>query len=137
MKRLYETIQTRAKDLNDNFDFTEGMNNLFSSNFQGIRDIAELPLEPETSEWSEISGEGRTSLNRTFLFDRHKHLMYFVTEILKESNYMAHHPTLVVLSDRVDVELYTHDINDVSALDLKLADFIDEIYNDIKFIVEF
>ena len=137
MKSLYETIQARAKDLNSDFDFTAGMNNLFSSNFQGVRDIADLPLEPETSEWAEISGEGRTSLNRTFLFDRHKHLVYFVTEILKESGRLVHHPTLVVLSDRVEVELFTHDINDVSALDLKLSEFIDEIYNDIKFIVEF
>jgi pterin-4a-carbinolamine dehydratase len=47
------------------------------------------------------------------------------------------HPHLEVSKDNVKVILYTHDINDVSELDLKLAKFIDEIYDDVKFIEEF
>jgi len=50
---------------------------------------------------------------------------------------MQHHPALIITSETVQVELYTHDINEVSELDLKLARFIDEIYDDVKFIQEF
>ena len=137
MSRLFERINESSQALKEDYNFSSGMKSLFSNSFQGVRDIADLPLEPKQSEWTEISGEGRTSLNRSFFFDRHSHLRYFVSEVLKESESMNHHPVLVVASDRVDVELYTHDINDISSLDLKLSNFIDEIYSDVKFIVEF
>jgi 4a-hydroxytetrahydrobiopterin dehydratase len=113
------------------------MSKLFSSDFQGIRDIPELPIEAKTTEWEEVSDFGKTTLQRTFSFERHKHLRFFVNEILKTADEMHHHPELVVNSETVQVELYTHDINEVSELDLKLARFIDEIYEDVKFIQEF
>jgi len=137
MKNLYSCIQERARLTKENFDFTSGMSKLFSSDFQGIRDIPELPIEARTTEWEEVSDFGKTSLQRTFSFERHKHLRFFVNEILKTSDEMHHHPSLVINSETVQVELYTHDINEVSELDLKLARFIDEIYDDVKFIQEF
>ena len=137
MKSLYSCMQERARLTKENFDFTSGLSKLFSSDFQGIRDIPELPIEPKTTEWEEVSSYEKTSLQRTFSFDRHKHLRFFVSEILKTSEEMQHHPILFVTSDTVQVELYTHDINEVSELDLKMARFIDEIYDDIKFIQEF
>lgn len=137
MTNLYSCIQSRARLTKENFDFTSGMSKLFSSDFQGIRDIPELPIEAKTTEWEEFSDFEKTSLRRTFSFERHKHLRFFVNEILKTSEEMQHHPSLFVASETVQVELYTHDINEVSELDLKLAKFIDEIYDDVKFIQEF
>ena len=137
MKNIYSGIQERAKLTKENFDFTSGMSKLFSSNFQGIRDIPDLPIEASTTEWEEVSDFKKTSLRRTFSFERHKHLRFFVNEILKTSEEMQHHPALIITSETVQVELYTHDINEVSELDLKLARFIDEIYDDVKFIQEF
>ena len=50
---------------------------------------------------------------------------------------MNHHPILTIKEKSVEVELYTLDINDISEQDLKLAKFIDEIYDDCRFIQEF
>lgn len=137
MKNLYETINNRAKDLKEDFDFTSNMNSLFSKSFQSVRDIHILPVEPEKAEWEEHADFGKVSLNRTFAFERHKHLRFFVSEVLKESDKLMHHPTLQVRKDSVHVELYTHDINDISKQDLNLSKLIDEIYEDVRFIEEF
>jgi len=137
MRSLYEVINTKASVVKENFDFASGMNKLFSSEFQGIRDIPEVPIEPQTTPWEEVTEYARTYLKRTFIFDRDKHVRFFVNEILKTSEEIMHHPTLIVERMKVRVELYTHDINEVSEQDLKMAKFIDEIYDDVKFIQEF
>lgn len=137
MKSLYEVMNVNSSLKKENFDFTAGMNKLFSSDFQGIRDIPELPIDAETTSWQEVSDHSKTSLVRTFCFKRDKHARFFVNEILKKSEEMMHHPTLTIERMKVFVDLCTHDINEVSELDLKLAKFIDEIYEDIKFIQEF
>ena len=137
MKSLFEVINNQRKIIKENDDFSANMNRLFSADFQGIRDIPELPIEATTTEWEEVSDFYKTSLNRTFTFDRDKHLRFFVNEILKTAEETMHHPALSIERLKVQVELYTHDINEVSEQDLKMAKFIDEIFDDIKFIQEF
>ena len=137
MKSLFEVINNQRKIIKENDDFSANMNRLFSADFQGIRDIPELPIEATTTEWEEVSDFYKTSLVRTFTFDRDKHLRFFVNEILKTAEEMMHHPRLSIEKMKVQVELYTYDINEVSEQDLKMAKFIDEIFDDIKFIQEF
>jgi len=137
MKSLFEVINNKRKIIKENDDFSVSMNRLFSADFQGIRDIPELPIEATTTEWEEVSDFYKTSLVRTFTFDRDKHLRFFVNEILKTAEETMHYPLLNIEKSRVQVELYTHDINEVSEQDLKMAKFIDEIFDDIKFIQEF
>ena len=137
MKSLYEVINIKAESVKENFDFTAGMNKLFSSDFQGVRDIPDLPIDAESTSWEEVSDYSKTSIVRSFAFERDKHTRFFVNEILKTSEEMMHHPLMTVERLKVTVELYTHDINEVSEQDLKLAKFIDEIYDDVKFIQDF
>ena len=137
MKNLYERIHERTQVLKEDFDFTEGMSSLFSNNFQSVRDFKPLPVEADRSEWQQDSNFNRTALTRVFSFDSHKHLRFFVSETLKESDRMNHHPILIIKESSVEVELFTLDINDVSEQDLNLAKFIDEIYDDVRFIQEF
>ena len=137
MKSLIEQVRKNSCNLKEDFDFSSGMKNLFNSSYQGVRDIPEMPIEATQSDWEEITDYSKTYLSRDFYFEKHKHLRYFVSEVLKESDEMMHHPTLEVGSDHVKVNLYTHDINNVSDLDLNLSRFVDEIYDDVKFIQEF
>jgi pterin-4a-carbinolamine dehydratase len=136
MRSLYEVINLKAKTVKEDYDFSSDMNRLFSADFQGIRDIPELPIEAATTEWEEVSDFYKTSLVRTFSFDRDKHLRFFVNEILKTAEETMHHPRLNIEKLKVEVSLYTYDINEVSEQDLKMAKFIDEIFEDIKFIQE-
>ena len=45
-----------------------------------------------------------------------------------------HHPKIVIDVDVVTIELTTHEMGDVSDRDLDLARYIDEVYQDVKFI---
>ena len=63
-----------------------------------------------------------------------KHLIYFLNESIKKSNDLNHHPKLTIMHNEVTVEAYTHDLNDVSELDLDLTRFMDEIYEDIVYL---
>tara|TARA_X000001382_G_scaffold84586_1_gene59886 strand:+ start:4792 stop:5205 length:414 start_codon:yes stop_codon:yes gene_type:complete len=137
MRSLYEVMNKKANIVKENDNFLSDMQSLFTDKFQGIRNIPELPVEASKSEWEEVSDFYKTVLSKRFSFEKHKHLRYFVLEALKESDIMMHHPLLEVGSDYVKVELYTHNINEISEMDLKLAKFIDEVYEDIKFIQEF
>ena len=60
--------------------------------------------------------------------------MYFINEVLNESNRMDHSPKMTIESLDVELVLYTHDINDITESDIKLSKIIDEIYHDIFFI---
>lgn len=137
MNELYERIYKSAESIKEDAGFSRNMNSLFSQRALGAMDIAEVPIAPKKIEWEENSDYTKTTLTRSFAFDSGKHLRFFVNEILKESDRMQHHPELRISGMEVEVELYTHDINDISEADLKLAKFVDEIYDDVKFIQEF
>lgn len=134
---LLNRVLTNSKSLNENLEFVNGMNKLFSSGFQGIRDIPQLPIEPTSSQWEEIEDFNKRSLKRSFEFKNQKHIRYFINEILRVSSEYFHDPIINISAKIVEIELYTHDINDISEQDLKIAKFIDEIYDDVKFIQEF
>lgn len=137
MKNLHRQIKERANIMKENHDFSSNMTSLFSKSVSATRDIIDLPISAEKSDWEEVDDYEKTSLSKVFQFKRHKHLRFFVNEVLKESDRMMHHPLLTVNSDSIKVELFTHDFNDVSESDIKLAKHIDEIFEDIKFIQEF
>ena len=114
-------------------DFKFNFNNLTRP--QSLEeDILELPIEPEQSKWEKVDLDSHTFINRTFKFMKQEHLLFFVNELVKKSNVVSHHPAIIIEHDKVSVELYTHDINDVTQLDLDMAKFADEIYGDILFI---
>lgn len=137
MGNIYQQIYEKSKLIKENIDFNTGINNLFSSEFQGIRDIPDVPIQAVQKEWEEIETYDKNYINRMFSFEKYKHLMFFVNEVLNISNEMMHHPELNIFDLNVDINLFTHDINDVSELDIKLSKIIDEIYEDIRFIQEF
>ena len=97
-------------------------------------DIEEIPIKPDDPTWETVSSHDKTFITKKFVFHANKHLMYFLNETITKSEYMQHHPKLIVEGNIIVAEIYTHDINDVSGLDLELARHMDEIYSDIVFI---
>tara|TARA_B100000700_G_scaffold322947_1_gene425622 strand:+ start:1324 stop:1710 length:387 start_codon:yes stop_codon:yes gene_type:complete len=97
--------------------------------------VLEMPIDPEQSSWSNVSTYEKNSLQKVFRFTNVKHVRYFVDEILKESDRIFHHPKLVIEGLTVEVELCTHDINDVSALDVQLSKFADEVFGEISIVL--
>lgn len=116
--------------------------NMFENLNQFLRgsqsqDFVEVPISVDASTWEQVDHNHHTCLSKIFYFTTPKHLRYFLNEALKESERMFHHPKLVIQDKEVYVELYTHDINDVSHLDIELSKFMDEIFSEIQIITEF
>ena len=102
-----------------------------------VADIEEVPLSAEDPSWDTVYDHTRTYLRKVFYFDMTKHLIYFLNETIKKSEELHHHPKMIVDHNEIIVESFTHDVNEVTELDLELTAYIDEIYEDIVFISRF
>jgi pterin-4a-carbinolamine dehydratase len=96
-----------------------------------IPDIS-LPVPVESTDWLTLSEPER--LYRKFNFLKTSHVIYFVSEVLKYQKVEQHSSKITILELEVEIETYTHDINSVTELDIKLARFCDEVYRDTRFL---
>jgi len=90
-----------------------------------------LPVIPQTSEWETL--DNPTRLSRIFIFDKTSKMKYFINEMLSYQDKIMHHSTMTVSQNSIMVQAYTHDIENVTELDIKLSKFADEIYHDTRF----
>lgn len=74
--------------------------------------------------WSEV--EGRDAITRTFQFKTFNQAFGFMTRVALTAERMNHHPEWLNVYSRVEVTLATHDAGGVTALDVKLAGFMDK-----------
>lgn len=74
--------------------------------------------------WSEV--EGRDAITRTFQFKTFNQAFGFMTRVALTAEKMNHHPEWFNVYNRVDVTLATHDAGGVTALDAKLAAFMNK-----------
>lgn len=81
--------------------------------------IAQVP------EWRKV--DGRDAIAKRFQFSDFKHAFAFMTQVALKAEQMDHHPEWANVYNRVDVTLTTHDADGVTALDVKLAKYCDEI----------
>lgn len=95
----------------------------------------DLPVNVISSDWETNEDiNGTTLIEKSFKFKSCNHLLYFINDILKKSDQINHHPKITINANIVDIELTTHELNDVSDRDLEMAKYIDEVYQDVKFI---
>lgn len=81
--------------------------------------IAQVP------EWQAVPG--RDAIHKRFMFADFKHAFAFMTQVALKAEQMDHHPEWANVYNRVDVTLTTHDAGGVTALDVALAKYCDEI----------
>jgi 4a-hydroxytetrahydrobiopterin dehydratase len=94
----------------------------------------EVPLVAQETKWENISDRDTNYLKRTFKLTSSNHILYFVSELIKKSDKVQHHPTITIDHLEIKIILYTKELNDVSDLDIDMAKYIDELYQDVRFI---
>lgn len=99
------------------------------SNFP--EDINTLPISPESSDWATL--DGPTRLSKSFEFEDLKSLKYFINELISYQELKNHYALVKIDGYNVIIETYTHDMNNITNLDISLAKFCDEIYEDTRF----
>lgn len=79
----------------------------------------------ELPDWSRAEGQ-REAIARTFRFKDFNAAFGFMSRVALLAEKMDHHPEWSNVYDRVEVLLTTHDAGGVTALDVKMARFMDE-----------
>jgi 4a-hydroxytetrahydrobiopterin dehydratase len=75
--------------------------------------------------WTAV--EGRDAIAKSFEFADFSAAFGFMARVALKAEKMDHHPEWSNVYNKVDVVLSTHDAKGVTALDVKLAKFMDEI----------
>ncbi|WP_174299666.1 4a-hydroxytetrahydrobiopterin dehydratase [Caulobacter sp. S45] len=78
----------------------------------------------ELQDWR--AAEGRDALAKSFRFKDFNAAFGFMTRVALLAETLDHHPEWSNVYNRVEVVLTTHDADGVTALDLKMARFMDE-----------
>lgn len=71
--------------------------------------------------------DGRDAIFKSFKFADFKAAFAFMTRAALKAEQMDHHPEWFNVYARVDITLATHDAGGVTALDVELARYLDEI----------
>ena len=92
------------------------------------------PIDPKISAWQQITKNSIEMMYRSYSFQNTKLLMYFLDEVYHIANGLNHHPVLTIDNLKVDVELYTRDINQITHADTILSEKINQIVEEINII---
>ena len=78
------------------------------------------------SGWTVKAGD-RDAIEKSFKFADFKTAFGFMSSCALKAEQMDHHPEWFNVYNRVEVTLTTHDANGVTALDVELATFMDDL----------
>lgn len=93
-------------------------------------DTRSLPVMARAgSKW--FTKESPERLCRTFEFKSRSEARAFINELLDHEDSCMHHGEIKVQGSNVTVEVFTHDLNSVTALDKEYANEAEAIYNDV------
>jgi pterin-4a-carbinolamine dehydratase len=90
-----------------------------------------IPVEAHQTSWRIVESPNR--LMKTFEFDDYVGFKVFLDELLTYQEEVGHHGKLTIQNgNEVIVEVYTHDVDDVTEIDQEYALMADAIYEDAK-----
>jgi pterin-4a-carbinolamine dehydratase len=92
-----------------------------------------VPITPEQSNWHILDDGSGEYMSRDYVFGRAKPLMYFLAQIISHQEKINHHSRITIDELEVNLVLQTKDIMDVTELDIELAEFCDEIYEETRY----
>lgn len=125
---LLENIIFKSQKIN--FDMSKSLNenlSIVSSN------VINVPVKPKAGTWEEINN----SLFCNFSFNNISHIIYFVSQILEKAKSIRHMPDIQIQDSNVSIYLQTKDLQQITETDILFSKFINDIYEDIKFIRDF
>ena len=99
---------------------------------QSLTPLVESSHTKFAGKWQKVDSPER--LVKDFVFDSRAALLQFVTETLAFEDKAGHHGKITIESTTVRIEIYTHDIDEVTELDYEYAKYVDDIALDVEVI---
>lgn len=75
--------------------------------------------------------EKNNTLSITYKLSSFMEVMSFANLVSDRSEKIDHHPKIIIDYDTIVFELTTHSVDGLTSLDIRLANFIHETYNEI------
>jgi len=92
-----------------------------------------LPIHARESRWARENNPPR--LVRVYDFENIDQLMFFVSTFLNFTKKLDHHPQITIAGgEKVQIETYTHQVNEVTEQDLRIAKMADHLYKDATYV---
>lgn len=111
------------------FSVTAASNKKMANKLNGEeRDTSLKPLL--ASGWSMV--DARDAIHKEFLFSNFNQAFGFMSRVALMAEKMDHHPEWFNVYNKVQVTLSSHDVNGLSARDVKLATFMDKASTSFK-----
>lgn len=88
------------------------------------------PVEPRRDKWHVEQEPER--LVRKFTFKDKRVQQSFIQEVLDYESESQHHGRILIEKQDVTVEVWTHDLMRVTAIDIEYAEVLDEIFVDVR-----
>ena len=96
--------------------------------------LQKSPIVPVSFTWERVSDPSR--LMKVYEFGSHLEMSNFTQEMLLFQEDMGHYGKLTIDFPKVIVEVYTHDVNDITELDTDYAKAADQIRQDVTYYAE-
>ena len=96
--------------------------------------VDDVPVQVEKSEWAVADQPER--LARKYKFDGTSTRNWFLRELLEDEGNNGHHGKITITGDEVMIEVWTHDVDAITELDIEYAGRCDDIYGDVALLGE-
>jgi 4a-hydroxytetrahydrobiopterin dehydratase len=90
-----------------------------------LQGAARVKAVQELVDWADVPG--RDAIHKTFRFKNFREAWGFMSQVALVAEKMDHHPEWANVYGKVEVTLTTHSAQGVTALDIKLAQKMNEI----------
>ncbi len=90
-----------------------------------LQGAARVKAVHELKDWADVPG--RDAIHKTFRFKNFREAWGFMAQVALVAEKMDHHPEWSNVYGKVEVTLTTHSAQGVTALDIKMAQKMDEI----------
>jgi len=116
------------------------LSNLMKEYFDGSDEPVEIPnlqitvdvpIVPFKETWEVLNKPQR--LLKDFKFKSFFHLKNFLNEVLEYQEELHHHAAITVNHLLIRIEVFTHDVEEVTEIDLEYAKAVDLIHEDIQY----
>ena len=95
----------------------------------GLLSEAGLPVKTKPGlDWEVARSPNR--LIKKFKFKKRKHLLNFINDVLDYENETQHHAKIIIQYKTVTIEVWTHDLQDITSADKEYARTVNQIYED-------
>lgn len=90
-----------------------------------LQGAARIKALQDLKDWADVPG--RDAIHKTFRFGNFREAWGFMSQVALVAEKLDHHPEWANVYGKVEVTLTTHAAQGVTALDIKLAQKMDEI----------